>query len=163
MEMKKMTKAVFVSALLAAGCRALALDAAAEDGASAVKPALMDESARTYECGMMEGLIPSAEALAAVIEGEGDVYQRITRLEIRRDMGNSTAKALSAAAKTVRVPFMGLALEEIGRDLRGAPQEGYGDADYWSRLIKEQDDVFRRAGERLRALRNAVCANQGPK
>jgi hypothetical protein len=134
--------------------------AAPIDGDASREPVVPAQTApadpqKAWEHGLLHGLMPLAAALSRRTSGSGYVDYWIHHFEVRRDMGNAAAASLDRRAQQVKNQRLKLDLEELSRDLRAAPQRGYGDDDYWVGLVGDQNRVFQRVAERIARVRDA--------
>ncbi|MFA6318832.1 MAG: hypothetical protein WC943_15595 [Elusimicrobiota bacterium] len=109
-----------------------------------------------YEVGLVAGLAAAQAVLDSTSDGQGDAAYLFHHFEVRRDLGNAVMMALDSAAVKTENPFLADQLHELANDLRVAPQDGRGYAQYWAGVSEGQQGLFMRVSRRISEILKTI-------
>ncbi len=112
------------------------------------------------EIGYLKGLRVAVEAMTDYTHGSGDLNYHMRTFEIRRNMANQVAWGITSELENISNPLLRVALSELAKDIRSAPQGSYGDVHHHVAMLELQNSVLVRVSQKLDSLLSAVKSTQ---
>lgn len=113
-----------------------------------------------FDEGFLKGIKPAMSLMTTYDGIYGDIDHLMRTFVIRRNTANKVAQGIDNEVQSISNGLLKIALQEISRDIKSAPQGGDGDFAYHRALLIQQNSVLVRVSEKVATLNQLVVKGQ---